>query len=120
MGQSWEPLEILTPEEMGEGSPDIVIENGKIHIVSVGRDTMAVWYRFWEPDTYVEDIDKPENISLLKQLGDYTFIGYSTNNENPKPLVGKSPLDYCFADDFPKVVKYAVFMLTSQLFVGGE
>ena len=59
-------------------------------------------------------------LNLMGKAGDYTFIGYSTNNENPKPLVGKSPLDYCFADDFPKVVKYAVFMLTSELHVGGE
>ena len=60
------------------------------------------------------------DLKLMSKIGDYTFIGYSTNNENPKPRVCKSPLDYCFIDDIPKVVKYAVFMKTSELFVGGE
>ena len=60
------------------------------------------------------------DLKLMSKIGDYTFIGYSTNNENPKPLVCKSPLDYCFRDDLPKVAKYAVFMLTSELHVGGE
>ena len=71
---------------MGEGSPDIVIENGKIHVVSVGRDTTAVWYRFWEPDTYVEDIDKPENISLLKAypnpFNNLTKISFSLREQS--------------------------------------
>ena len=57
---------------------------------------------------------------LLTRFGDYTFIGYSTNNENPKPLVCKSPLDYCFRDDLPKVAKYAVFIRTSKLHVVGD
>tara|TARA_R100000655_G_scaffold109873_2_gene166056 strand:- start:639 stop:1139 length:501 start_codon:yes stop_codon:yes gene_type:complete len=57
-------------------------------------------------------------LELIGAVEDYTFIGYSNSDKNPKPLVSKSPLDYCFRDDLPKVAKYAVFICTDKLEVG--
>jgi hypothetical protein len=78
-------LEILTPEELGEGNPDIVIENGKIHIVSVGRDTMAVWYRYWEPGTDVDD--HSENLPANYNLSAY-----------PNPFNASTSISYTLAE----------------------
>ena len=61
-----------------------------------------------------------ENISSLKQLGDYTFIGYSSSNDDDDFTYFDSLTyeDIYSANIF--VRKFAVFVKTSELFVGGE
>ena len=63
LGQNWEPFEILTAEDESEINPDITIADGKIHIVYV-HTGHQICYRRWEPETAVEEIEKPENVSL--------------------------------------------------------
>jgi len=80
LGQSWQTIEVLNPEGVGEGNADIAIEDGKIHMVFTGRDTSAIWYRYWEPDNYIDDTEKPDVISISKiypnPFNNQTIISY--------------------------------------------
>ena len=58
-----------------------------------------------------------------RQSGDYTFIGYSDHEiENLIYESHDKPIQYVYEDDGVevKVYPFAVFMLTSELHVGGE
>jgi len=80
LGQTWQTIEVLNPEGVGEGNADIDIDDGKIHMVFTGRDTSAIWYRYWEPDNYIDDTEKPDVISIAKiypnPFNNQTIISY--------------------------------------------
>ena len=57
-------------------------------------------------------------LDLMGAVEDYTFISYANDKSKPPPLA-KSPVYRMIDQDCPKVAKYAVFILTSELHVGG-
>ena len=56
-------------------------------------------------------------LDLMGKAGDYTFIGYSQVRYTSDIYTSPTRID---SKGRFKVMNYAVFMLTSQLFVGGE
>jgi hypothetical protein len=98
LGQTWEPLEILTDPEQYGLYPDIFFDNGKLHLV-YGIGTDGVYYRRWEPETEIhEPVYKPSTPLLLSNY--------------PNPFNASTVIQY----DIPETghVEIAIYNISGQ------
>ena len=80
--------------------------------IEKGKDS---FYIKWEKDKY-----PIYRLGVLANFCEYTFIGYSNSDDQEDFTYFDSPVDKDIYSSNIFVSKYTVFMLTSELHVGGE